>query len=82
MQAATATIWFVAMCIQDWDESGRKRSEKYPNYFRFHIFMRERIQKRECSVEKMKSVTREIEIETFQCNRFNHTYIIKKKVKL
>ena len=48
------------------DESGRKRSGKYPNYFRFHIFMRERVRKRECSVGKMKSVTREIEIETIR----------------
>ena len=45
------------------DESGRKRSRKYSNHFRFHIFMRERVRERETSVGKTKSNTRENEIE-------------------
>ena len=45
------------------DESGRERSGKYSNHFRFHIFMRERVRERESSVGKTKSNTRENEIE-------------------
>jgi len=42
------------------DESGRDRSGKYPNHFRFHIFIRKRKQERESSVGKTKSVIRDI----------------------
>ena len=46
------------------DESGRDRSEKYSNQFRFHILIRKRKRVRESSVGKTKSVMRDIEIGT------------------
>ena len=42
------------------DESGRDRSGKYSNQFRFHILIRKRKRVRESSVGKTKSVMRDI----------------------
>jgi len=42
------------------DESGRDRSGKDPNHFRFHIFIRKRKRNRESSIGKTKSVIRDI----------------------